>query len=131
MASAAAAPTSSSAESGAAGAGAAGAAGAEPDAPEAPKLIVAAIGGTFSLSRDSLFVFTPGYAGSGLTVSDDLCTVQSSSGGQALVLGSKGFLRGVHYWEVKVLAGAAPGNVFIGKPPPSSVVCKRTDLVIR
>jgi hypothetical protein len=43
---------------------------------------VALIGGTFSLSRDTLWVFTPSYAGSGVTISDDLCSVKTSSGGQ-------------------------------------------------
>ena len=75
---------------------------------------VAVIRGTFSLSHDALFVFTPAYAGSGLSLSDDLCSVSTVSGSQALVLGSKGFQRGVHYWEVKVESQAQHGNIFIG-----------------
>jgi len=39
----------------------------------------------------------------------------TSSGSQSLVLGSKGFTRGVHYWEVKVDSQAQHGNIFIGE----------------
>jgi hypothetical protein len=55
------------------------------------------------------------YAGSGVTISDDLTTIVTSSGSQSLVLGSRGFTRGVHYWEIKVDSQAQHGNIFIGK----------------
>ncbi len=48
----------------------------------------------------------------------------TSSGSQSLVLGSKGFTRGVHYWEVKVDSQAQHGNIFIGELACSLGLCE-------
>ncbi len=48
----------------------------------------------------------------------------TSSGSQSLVLGSKGFTRGVHYWEVKVDSQAQHGNIFIGELACSQGPCE-------
>lgn len=60
--------------------------------------------GTVTSRRDTLFVWDPTSLGPGLELNDSLTrvSVSASSGHGAMVLGSRGFRRGVHYWEVKI-----------------------------
>ena len=76
------------------------------------------IGGRLSVSRYSLFVMDPSTAGPGVKLSDDCTTAEfvpsrEFVGRRAMVLGSKGFRKGIHYWEVKVL-GMEWGSTYIG-----------------
>ena len=75
--------------------------------------VVGIVTGTFQVDRETPFVWCTTTAAPGLAVSEDLLTVQKQSHGQGLVLGSKGFSRGVHYWEVQVQA-CKFGEMYIG-----------------
>jgi len=57
------------------------------------------ITGELQAVREQFFVLMPSQCGNGLQPSPDLTTISSKSG-QGVVLGSRGFTRGVHYWEV-------------------------------
>jgi hypothetical protein len=59
-------------------------------------------------------VFSPGLSSSGITLDDDLCGATSNRGSTCLAVGSRGFSRGVHYWEVHVEAQRDQGGIFIG-----------------
>ena len=77
-----------------------------------------AIGGRLSVSRYNLFLLDPASAGPGVKLSDDCLTAEFVPGREfvgrrAMVLGSRGFQTGIHYWEVKVL-GMEWGSTYIG-----------------
>jgi len=81
---------------------------------EEPTEVFAQVSGTFTAFNDQLFVFSPGLTSPSLTLDDDLCTVTANRGGSYVALGSRGFSRGVHYWEVHVESQRERGDVFIG-----------------
>jgi hypothetical protein len=76
--------------------------------------------GSLEVSSDTLFLINNSQKKNGITVSPDFCTVTSGShGGRSMAFGSRGFTRGLHYWEVQVNA-ANWGGVFIGVSPVDS-----------
>jgi hypothetical protein len=84
--------------------------------------IYAWVNGNVSLSKETFFLLRRSKNTEGISFSEDFTTVTSpdSSGGRSLVLGSKGFSHGVHYWEVQV-NNASWGSVFIGVAPEDSL----------
>eukprot|EP01038_Epipyxis_sp_PR26KG_P005374 gene5374-7452_t len=74
--------------------------------------------GSLSVSEETFFLLRKSKTGNGPTISSDFETVTSedSSSGRSMVLGSRGFSRGIHYWEVLVKQ-ANWGSVFIGVAP--------------
>jgi SPRY domain-containing SOCS box protein 3 len=85
------------------------------------------LSGALDLSRETFFLLMNSGSGtgaqrrSGLTISPDFTSVSynSQGGGRSMAIGSRGFTRGVHYWEVSVDA-ASWGSVFIGVSPGES-----------
>jgi hypothetical protein len=77
--------------------------------------------GALDVSQETFFLLKRRRANDGAQVSADFTTVscESSSCGRTMVIGSRGFSRGVHYWEVQVNA-ASWGSVFIGVAPHES-----------
>jgi len=77
--------------------------------------------GSLDVSSETLFLLNGSQRGSsGITISSDFKTVTcEGGGGRAMVLGSRGFTRGVHYWEVQVDSSSL-GSVFIGVAPAES-----------
>jgi hypothetical protein len=70
--------------------------------------------GVFRASTEVLFLLDRSTASPGLLVSPECTSVECEGGGaRSMVLGSKGFQTGKHYWEVKVEA-CNWGSVFIG-----------------
>lgn len=75
--------------------------------------------GSLDVSQETFFLLKRRKSGDGgAQVSSDFSSVtcDSSSSGRTMVLGTRGFSRGVHYWEVHVNA-ASWGSVFIGVAP--------------
>eukprot|EP01040_Poterioochromonas_malhamensis_P001185 gene1185-1258_t len=78
--------------------------------------------GNASLSSETFFLLQRNRFTESIHFSDDLQTIScpDSSSGRCLVLGSRGFSHGVHYWEVQV-NNASWGSVFIGVAPEDAV----------
>ncbi|CAM9604619.1 unnamed protein product, partial [Ectocarpus sp. 13 AM-2016] len=83
----------------------------------AGRLVDVEVTGTFEASARCLFLFDRARMTGGVSLSSDLgtaaCTV---SGNRGMVLGSRGFRAGLHYWEVKV-DRSNWGSVFLGVAP--------------
>ncbi|KAH9090669.1 hypothetical protein Ae201684P_014464 [Aphanomyces euteiches] len=70
--------------------------------------------GQVHVQKNHLFVMDKQAAFSTLKISDDLLTVQCTSGeARNLALGNVGFSSGIHYWEIRV-DQAEFGSVFLG-----------------
>ncbi|CAM9594539.1 unnamed protein product, partial [Laminaria digitata] len=83
----------------------------------AGRLVEVEVTGTFEASARCLFLFDRARTTIGVSLSSDLGTAAcSSSGNRGMVLGSRGFRGGVHYWEVK-LDRCNWGSVFLGVAP--------------
>lgn len=111
--SASAGAAAAAAGAGAAGGAAAPVASAQPPAIVEPEEVIASVSGSFSASSGRLFVLCPSTCPRGLKVDDDLLGVSCEARSNALVLGSRGFSRGIHYWEIKVEA-AKFGEMYLG-----------------
>eukprot|EP01039_Chlorochromonas_danica_P000707 gene707-769_t len=77
--------------------------------------------GEMNVSKETLFLWKKSKYAEGVRISPDGCTVSctDSYNGRYMVVGSRGFSQGVHYWEVQVKS-AGWGSVFIGVAPEDS-----------
>ena len=91
----------------------------QPD-PKRPRCIAS---GSLDVSSDCLFLINGAQKAHGVAVSSDFKTVTASSTCQSrsMALGSRGFSRGTHYWEVQLESMGQPGNIFIGVAPADYV----------
>jgi len=72
--------------------------------------------GSFEISKQTFFLIDRNNQ-SDIKVSDDFTTASATrESGRGIVLGTKGFQGGVHYWEVRI-DGANWGSTFIGVAP--------------
>ncbi|CAE7646769.1 HERC1 [Symbiodinium sp. KB8] len=69
-----------------------------------PKPRVAPIRGSFQADQDTPFVWMKSVAGRSINVTDDLKKVSHSRSSSGMIMGSRGFSGGVHYWEVYLKA---------------------------
>lgn len=71
------------------------------------RLVEVEVTGNFEVSARCLFLFDRARSTGGVCLSPDLGTAAcASSGNRGMVLGSRGFRGGVHYWEVCLLSVA-------------------------
>jgi hypothetical protein len=77
------------------------AAAAAAAASTAATTLTAAAEGTLELSGSTMFLLDRSTAGSGVSLSADCATASCEGGsGRCMVLGTRGYRAGVHYWEV-------------------------------
>ena len=79
--------------------------------------------GSLDVTSENLFLINGAQRSPGVNVSSDFKTVIASPHVQrdrAMALGSRGFARGVHYWEVQINS-VQNGNVFVGVAPAEYV----------
>ena len=90
--------------------------------------------GSFKVAPYAMFALDPSRCSRNIELSDCLRTATSKSSQKSLVLGSRGFSTGVHYWEVKIRKCAGGGQqygevkagVFLGV---AEKVCARRPLI--
>jgi hypothetical protein len=72
--------------------------------------------GSLEASANKSFLFNRSQCDKEIKISDDFTTATNSSNSKRMVLGTRGFSRGVHYWEVKIntLGQLDSGNIFVG-----------------
>jgi hypothetical protein len=78
------------------------------------------INGTIDIDADNFFLLSNTNKLSNVNFSADCRTITCTGSNRVLVLGTRGFTRGLHYWEVQIDGLGSWGSLFIGVAPAES-----------
>jgi hypothetical protein len=85
-------------------------------------MVTKTIRGTIEVDADNFFLLSNNSSNklTNVNFSSDCRSITCSSSNRVLVLGTRGFTRGLHYWEVQIDALGSWGSLFIGVAPAES-----------